>query len=183
MRHLRFHWHSDACQRVKSIYGNRAGVSRANARHARHCRNYYAIALHSHSGYHFDSMPTLSAMPYASAKSLSWREHRGRKLLQLLSAVEPARIASDLRGQRRKLNIILQGELEHSDRHTLTSDYCKVSELILRLCRIPQAPAGSKADTKRPTLDIGPEHEVPLGSEVSAMSDMPIPEHSPSETA
>jgi hypothetical protein len=128
-------------------------------------------------------MPTLSAMPYASAKSLSWREHRGRKLLQLLSAVEPARIASDLRGQRRKLNIILQGELEHADRHTLTSDYCKVSELILRLCRIPQAPAGSKVDPKRQTLDIGPEHEVSPESQHSAQPEMPISSNPPPETA
>jgi len=38
--------------------------------------------------------------------------------------------------------------------HSLMGDYMAVCDRLMRICRIPQAPAGSKINEKRPTLDV-----------------------------
>jgi len=131
-------------------------------------------------------MPTLLKVPDYSSKSMQRRADRKARVLQLICNIEPPRIAADLRSQRIQLGKRLKQTIPNGDAgevHTLTADFCRVAELLLRICRVPQAPAGSKVDPKRQTLDIGPEHEVSPESQGFSQPEMPIPSNPPAETA
>jgi hypothetical protein len=75
----------------------------------------------------------------------------------MIQTIEPARIATDLRLQRRKLAHRLSAEIPIADAMTisqLSGAYCRVVDLLLRICKVPHAPKAAQEDSRRPTLDI-----------------------------
>lgn len=101
--------------------------------------------------------------------------------MQLIAITEPGAVAIGLRGQRitierdiKKLSgTDLVGTAESpgsaSALHSLRSDYFRVCELLLRICRVPLAPPGKVENSRRPTLTLEPE-----------MPEMTVPDLSPS---
>lgn len=109
--------------------------------------------------------------PLFRDKSLTRSKERSMRVLQLVCTIEPPRIASDLRAIRRKLSAMISTikTVEVPEivafaptLHLLVNDHLRVSELLLRLARVPLAPPGARANGKmQAPLDITPEIEPP----------------------
>ena len=113
-------------------------------------------------------MPRLvDRLPTLDGKSLSRRASRAARAMSLVAVAEPGNIALQLHGFRIRLGRLLhQATKEQSTEslgadapviHSLTADYCRVTELLLRLARVPQAPPGARGETKGRTLQVEPE--------------------------
>ena len=112
-------------------------------------------------------MPRLDhSIPKLNRKSLNNRALRAESVRLVVAMTEPAQICCQLRQHRnmfhkRMVEVDSQPVCVESnaDLCRLQSAYASISNLLLRLAKVPQAPSGAQnaPQEARPTLDVLPE--------------------------